>query len=61
VNAVLVSSMFLGMSAGAALASQVLVRHGWSGVMFLGAAAATLALVVRSLPERVAPPSAMEA
>jgi predicted MFS family arabinose efflux permease len=61
VNAVLVSSMFLGMSAGAALASQVLVRHGWSGVMFLGAAAATLALVVRSLPERVAPPSVMEA
>ena len=54
VNALLVSSMFLGMSAGAALASQVLVRYGWSGVMTLGAAAATLALVVRSLPERVA-------
>ncbi|MFS8065311.1 MAG: MFS transporter, partial [Byssovorax sp.] len=36
VNAVLVSSMFVGMSAGAALASQVLVRYGWSGVMTLG-------------------------
>ncbi|MEP7124090.1 MAG: MFS transporter [Byssovorax sp.] len=50
-NAVLVSSMFLGMSAGAAIASQVLARYGWSGVMLLGAAASTLALVVRSLPE----------
>jgi predicted MFS family arabinose efflux permease len=53
VNAVLVSSMFLGMSAGAALASQALARYGWSGVMALGAAAATLALIVRSLPKRV--------
>lgn len=51
-NAVLVSSMFLGMSAGAAIASQVLVRYGWPGVMTLGAASATLALIVRSLPVR---------
>ncbi|MEO6600620.1 MAG: MFS transporter [Polyangiaceae bacterium] len=49
-NAVLVSSMFLGMSVGAALASQVLARFGWSGVLTLGAIAATLALVVRLLP-----------
>lgn len=61
VNAVLVSSMFLGMSAGAALASQALVRYGWSGVMTLAAAAATLALVVRSLPERVPAPTVTEA
>ncbi len=60
VNAVLVSSMFLGMSAGAAIASQVLGRHGWSGVMAFGAAAATLALVVRSLPERSVAESAGE-
>ncbi len=53
-NAVLVSSMFFGMSAGAALASQVLSRYGWSGVMCLGAAAASLALLVRLLPERAA-------
>jgi predicted MFS family arabinose efflux permease len=51
-NALLVSSMFVGMSLGAAIASQVLGRFGWSGVMFLGAAAAALALVVRLLPER---------
>jgi predicted MFS family arabinose efflux permease len=60
-NAVLVSSMFLGMSAGAALASQALARYGWRGVMTLGAAAATLALLVRSLPERAPAPSATEA
>ena len=53
-NAVLVSSMFLGMSIGAALASQVLVRFGWQGVMTLGALAATLALAVRLWPERAA-------
>jgi predicted MFS family arabinose efflux permease len=53
-NAVLVSSMFLGMSIGAALASQTLVRFGWSGVMALGAVAASLALAVRLLPERAA-------
>jgi predicted MFS family arabinose efflux permease len=60
-NAVLVSSMFLGMSAGAALASQTLGRYGWTGVMILGAVAATLALVVRSLPERAAPSSVVGA
>jgi len=47
--------MFLGMSAGAALASQVLPRFGWVGVMTLGAGAATLALAVRCWPgERAA-------
>lgn len=61
VNAVLVSAMFLGMSVGAALASQAFVRYGWSGVMTLGAAAATLALVVRSLPQRGAAPTVTEA
>lgn len=61
VNAVLVSSMFLGMSAGAALASQALVRYGWSGVMTLAAAAATLALLVRSLPERAVAKAATKA
>lgn len=51
-NAVLVSTMFLGMSTGAALGSRALARFGWQGVAALGAAAATLALVVRALPER---------
>lgn len=53
-NAILVSSMFLGMSMGAALASQVLARFGWSGVMTLGALSATLALAVRLWPEQAA-------
>jgi predicted MFS family arabinose efflux permease len=57
-NAVLVSSMFLGMSLGAALASQVLSHYGWPGVMTLGAVAAALAFLVRSLPDRAAAPVA---
>jgi len=52
VNAVLVSCMFLGMSAGAALGTQALVHYGWSGVCGLGVAAAIASLVVRALPER---------
>lgn len=51
-NAVLISSMFLGMSAGAALGSQTLARFGWSGVMLLGAGAAGLALAVRLVKGR---------
>ncbi len=50
-NAVLVSAMFLGMAAGAALASNALARYGWTGVTALGAIAACGALVVRALPE----------
>lgn len=51
-NAVLMSTIFLGMSTGAAIASQVFTRFGWSGVIVVGAVAASLALVVRLLPER---------
>lgn len=54
-NAVLVSSMFFGMGAGAALASQVFASFGWRGVMLLGAGSAALALVVRFLPEAATP------
>lgn len=49
-NAVLVSSMFFGMGAGAAAASQVLGHYGWPAVMWLGAFASALALVVRYWP-----------
>ncbi|MDF3068964.1 MAG: major facilitator superfamily 1 [Polyangiaceae bacterium] len=49
-NAILVSSMFLGMSLGAAVASSMLSRHGWAGVMLLGAGASAAALVVRYWP-----------
>jgi predicted MFS family arabinose efflux permease len=54
-NAVLVSSMFLGMSLGAALASQVLAHYGWSGVLGLGALAAVLALLVQATPQTSRP------
>lgn len=51
-NAVLVSSMFFGMSAGAMLASRALARWGFVGVAVLGVVAASLALVVRLWPAR---------
>ncbi len=56
-NAVLVSAMFFGMSAGAALASNALAHYGWTGVTVLGAVAACAALVVRALPERTPSPA----
>lgn len=51
-NAVLVSSMFLGMSAGAAIASRLLASFGFSGVAVFGATVAALALLVRLVPEK---------
>ncbi len=51
-NAVLVSSMFLGMSLGAALASQALAHYGWPAVMLLGALASASALAVRYWPAK---------
>jgi predicted MFS family arabinose efflux permease len=45
-NALLVSSMFLGMSAGSAAGSRARVRGGWTGVTVLGALAAGAALAV---------------
>jgi predicted MFS family arabinose efflux permease len=51
-NAVLLSSMFFAMAAGAALASHVLALYEWRGVMVLGAVAASAALAVRLYPER---------
>lgn len=49
VNAVLVSSMFVGMAIGAAAGSNAFARFGWPGVTTLGAVAAGAALIVRSL------------
>lgn len=46
-NAVLVSSMFLGMASGAFLGSRALARLGFQGVALLAAASASAALVVR--------------
>lgn len=45
-NAVLVSSMFVGMAGGAALGSALLAAWGWRAVPALGAAAALGALAV---------------
>lgn len=49
-NAVLFVGMFIGMSSGAALGSQMLSRFGWVGVALLATAAALLALVIRLWP-----------
>jgi predicted MFS family arabinose efflux permease len=49
-NALLVGSMFLGMSAGSALASHAFARFGWTGVATLGAVAASAAFAVRLFP-----------
>lgn len=51
-NAVLVTSMFIGMAAGSLLASQAFGRFGWSGVCALGAGSGALALALRLMPAR---------
>ncbi len=58
-NAALVSSMFLGMAAGAALASRAFAQWGLVGVAGLGVVAASAALLVRLWPtqERRSPDS----
>ncbi len=45
-NAVLVSSMFIGMASGAALGASLLAHLGWRAVPALGCAAAVAALLV---------------
>jgi predicted MFS family arabinose efflux permease len=49
-NALLVGSMFLGMSAGSALASRAFASFGWTGVATMGAVAAGAAFAVRVFP-----------
>ncbi|XAH23509.1 MFS transporter [Xylophilus sp. GW821-FHT01B05] len=51
-NAVLFTSMFIGMASGAALGSLVLARAGWQGVCLLATLTAAAALVVRLWPVR---------
>jgi predicted MFS family arabinose efflux permease len=46
-NAVLVTTMFLGMAGGAFLASQLLARFGWASVCVLGSTGAVGCLLVR--------------
>lgn len=49
-NAVLMVGMFIGMAAGATLGSQALAAWGWTGVIAVATAAATMALMVRLWP-----------
>lgn len=49
-NALLISSMFIGMALGAAIASRVFAVAGFRGVTAASAAFAGLALVIRLLP-----------
>jgi predicted MFS family arabinose efflux permease len=46
-NAILMTSVFIGMAAGGLLGAQALAGWGWSGVVLLAAVAAVAALVVR--------------
>lgn len=47
-NAVLMTTLFVGMALGSALGSLLLARQGWWGVMALAAAAAIAALLVQA-------------
>ncbi|ARP93860.1 MFS transporter [Bordetella genomosp. 13] len=49
-NAVLMTSVFIGMSVGGALGSYALAAWGWQGVTAVGTLAALGALVLRTLP-----------
>jgi predicted MFS family arabinose efflux permease len=55
-NALLVTSMFVGMAAGAAIASRVCEAWGLRGVATFAACAAALALLVRATRRRKAQP-----
>lgn len=57
-NAVLVSSMFFGMSTGAFVASRVFARAGLRGVFVFAAAMAVAALIVSALSRADRPPHA---
>ena len=47
-NAVLMTSLFVGMAAGSALGSLLLARCGWVGVMTLSTLAAAAAFAVQA-------------
>ena len=51
-NAVLFVGMFIGMSAGAALASLLFAQWGWLAVVAMTTTTSLLAFVVRMLPEK---------
>jgi predicted MFS family arabinose efflux permease len=49
-NAVFITGMFLGMSAGSSLSGWALEEWGWAGVVVLATAASLTALAIRCLP-----------
>jgi predicted MFS family arabinose efflux permease len=53
-NAVLFTSMFIGMAAGSALGALVLAQWGWAGVTGLATGTAAAALAVRLWPRKAA-------
>ncbi|WPH20020.1 MFS transporter [Variovorax paradoxus] len=53
-NAVLFTSMFIGMAAGSALGALALAQWGWAGVTGLATGTAAAALAVRLWPRRAA-------
>ena len=53
-NAVLFTSMFIGMAAGSALGALALAEWGWAGVTALATATAAAALAVRLWPRKAA-------
>ncbi|WP_296946495.1 MFS transporter [uncultured Massilia sp.] len=48
-NAILMTSVFVGMATGGLLGAQALAAWGWNGVVLLAVAASTAALLVRTL------------
>ena len=55
INTLFMGSMFLGGAAGSAIATVAWSRFGWTGVVMLGAGAATMAVALqaRSLMSRL--------
>jgi predicted MFS family arabinose efflux permease len=51
-NAVLMTSVFVGMAAGGALGAQALAAWGWVGVVLVALAASAAALAVRAAAGR---------
>ncbi|MDE2442712.1 MAG: MFS transporter, partial [Betaproteobacteria bacterium] len=51
-NAVLFVGMFIGMSAGAAIASLLFAQWGWLAVVALATTTSLLAFAVRMLPAK---------
>jgi predicted MFS family arabinose efflux permease len=54
-NALLMTSVFIGMAAGGALGAQALAAWGWSGVVMVAVLASGVALLVRMRAAAIGP------